>query len=72
MVDSDTHRAAKPRLRFTKRVAAALMDEGIAGLGQAKAAHDRLEQLYNPYVDFDRVLERADRVADDILALEKI
>lgn len=72
MVDGDTYRAAKPRLRFTKRVAAALLDEGIAGLGQAKAAHDRLEQLYNPYVDFDRVLERADRVADDILSLDKI
>ena len=72
MVDGDTYRAAKPRLRFTKRVASALLDEGVAGLGQAKAAHDRLERLYNPYVDFGKVMERADRAADEILALERI
>lgn len=72
MVDTETYRAVKPRLRFTKRVAAALLDEGVAGLSQAKAAHDRLERLYNPYVDFDRVMEVADRTADDILALEQL
>ena len=72
MVDGDGYRAAKPRLRFTKRVAAALLDEGVAGLVQAKEAHDRLERLYNPYVDFDRVAETADRVADDILALDRV
>lgn len=71
MADGEAYRAAKPRLRFTKRVAAALLDEGVAGLAQAKAAHDRLERLYNPYVDFDRVLERADQVADEILALTR-
>ncbi len=72
MVDADTYRTAKPRLRFTRRVAAALLEEGVAGLGQAKAAHDRLEQLYNPYVDFDGVMEQADRTADEILALERL
>ena len=72
MVDAEAYRAAKPRLRFTRRVAAALLDEGVAGLAQAKAAHDKLEQLYNPYVDFDRVAETADRVADAILSLERI
>lgn len=72
MVDAEVYRAAKPRLRFTKRVAAALLEEGVAGLAQAKAAHDHLEQLYNPYVDFDCVMETADRVADDILALERV
>ena len=72
MADAETYRTAKPRLRFTKRVASALLDEGVAGLVQAKAAHDRLEKLYNPYVDFDRVAETADRVADDILALDRI
>ena len=71
MVDGEAYRANKPRLRFTKRVAAALLDEGVAGLGQAKAAHDRLERLYNPYVDFDQVAEMADRVADQVLALPR-
>ena len=50
-------------------MAAALLDEGVAGLAQAKEAHDRLEKLYNPYVDFDGVARTADQVADEVLAL---
>lgn len=72
MVDADACRAAKPRLRFTRRVAAALTEEAVAGLAQAKAAHDKLERLYNPYVNFDGVMETADRTADEILSLERI
>jgi len=53
-------------------VAAALTEEAVAGLAQAKAAHDRLERLYNPYVDFDAVMDAADRLADEILSLERI
>ena len=69
MAGGDVYRQNKPRLRFAKRVASALMDEGIAGLKEAKAAHDRLEALYNPYVDFDRVSALADDVAEQLLAL---
>ena len=71
MVDSEAYRLNRPRLRFTKRVAAALMDEGVASLAQAKEAHDRLEQLYNPYVDFDAVARTADCLAGQVLALKK-
>ncbi len=70
MTDAHAYRLNRPRLRFTKRVAAALLEEGISGLGQAKEAHDRLEQLYNPYVNFDGVSEAADRLADQVLALK--
>lgn len=70
MADAEVCRVNRPRIRFTKRVAAALLDEGIAGLGQAKQAHDRLEQLYNPYVDFDAVSRTADCLADQVLALK--
>ena len=72
MADQDAYRINRPRLRFAKRVAAALLDEGVAGLAQAKEAHDRLERLYNPYVDFSRVAQTADRLADEILALDRI
>lgn len=71
MGSGDVYRLNKPRLRFTRRVASALMDEGVAGLAQAKAAHDRLEALYNPYVDFDRVSALADGVAEQMLALRE-
>lgn len=69
MADGDVFRLNRPRLRFTRRVASALLEEGVAGLSQAKAAHDRLEALYNPYVDFDQVAELADQTADQVLAL---
>lgn len=72
MVDGDAYRAAKPRLRFTRRVASALLEEGVSGLSQAKEAHDRLERLYNPYVNFDKVTETADRIADELLSLDRI
>lgn len=71
MADTEACRLNRPRLRFTKRVAAALLDEGVAGLSQAKQAHDRLERLYNPYVDFDGVARTADEVADQVLALRE-
>ena len=50
---------------------AALLEEGIAGLAQAKEAHDRLERLYNPYVDFDGVSQTADQLARQVLALPR-
>ncbi len=68
MVDPDLYRISRPRLRFTRRVAGALMDDGMADLTQAKEAHDKLEGLYHPYVDFDGVGQVADRVAEDILS----
>lgn len=69
MADADTFRLNRPRLRFTRRVAAALSKEGVSALAQAKAAHDRLEAMYNPYVNFDRVAKLADQTADQLLAL---
>ena len=41
----------------------------VESLAQAKAMHDGLEALYNPYVDFARVQEMADRVAEELLSL---
>ena len=32
-----------------------LREEGVAALKDAKANHDKLEAVYNPYVDFDGV-----------------
>lgn len=68
MADSDALRAQRPRLRFTRKVAAALESEAVGCLAQAKAAHDELEQLYNPHVDFDGVYAAADALAQEVLA----
>lgn len=43
------------RERFLRRMSTALREEAVSALGDAKAAHDALEAIYNPYVDFDGV-----------------
>lgn len=67
MADRELYRASRPRLRFSRKVALALEEEAVSGLGQAKAAHDQLEGLYNPHVDFDRVYAMADALAGELI-----
>lgn len=67
MADPELLRRSKARLRFARKVSAALIDEAVDSLAQAKAMHDELEALYNPHVDFDRVYRTADRIAAEIL-----
>ena len=62
--DGDIIRRCRPRLRFAKKVSAALVEEAVTSLAQAKAMHDDLEAIYNPHVDFDLV----QRMAQDIWA----
>ena len=69
MADEEILRRNRPRLRFAQKVSAALVEEAVESLAQAKAMHDELEQLYNPHVNFDRVDQTARRIADEILDL---
>ena len=64
MAGTENLRRSRPRLRFAKKVSASLIDEAVASLAQAKSMHDKLEALYNPHVDFDRV----DSIARDLIA----
>lgn len=45
----------RSRLRFYRKTAQGLLEEGIETLQKAKAAHDRLEEYYRPCVDFSKV-----------------
>ena len=54
-LDAMAEPESKARLRFQTRMAALLREEGTAALKDAKANHDKLEAVYNPYVDFDGV-----------------
>ena len=54
-LDAMAEPEGKARLRFQTRMAALLREEGVAALKDAKASHDKLEAVYNPYVDFDGV-----------------
>lgn len=62
MVPPAHYRQFRSRLRFTMRMAAALRQEAVEALADAKAAHDSLEAVYQPHVDFTR--------ADEITARE--
>jgi len=66
--DAELLRRSRPRLRFARKVSSALMDEAVISLSQAKAIHDDLESLYNPYVDFHTVDQMAQAISEEILA----
>lgn len=68
MVDGEFYHRVRARVRFTRKVSAALKGEAVAALGQAKAQHDALEAHYNPWVDFDGVYARADALAEQLFA----
>ena len=62
MADPELLRRNKARLRFSRRVRAALTEEAVDALARAKEMHDQLEALYNPHVDFGQVYGIADGI----------
>ena len=66
LADAEVLRRLRNRLRFSQRVSGALVEEAVSSLQQAKAMHDDLEAVYNPYVDFGRVQETADGIAREL------
>ncbi len=68
MADPEALRRNRARLRFSRKVSAALVEEAVESLAQAKSMHDGLEALYNPHVDFARVYRTADDLAAALLA----
>lgn len=67
MIDPELIRRNRQRIRFSRKVSSALLDEAVESLSQAKALHDEMEQLYNPHVDFQRVNQIADELSKAIL-----
>ncbi len=67
MADPERIRRNKARLRFSRKISAALIDEAVNFLNQAKGMHDNLEALYNPHVDFEQVGRIADELSKTIL-----
>lgn len=66
--DGELLRRDRPRLRFARKVSAALVDEAVSSLAQAKTMHDALEAVYNPHVDFDLVDTMAQSIGEEILS----
>ena len=70
-LDALSHPENKARLRFRARMTGVLREEAIAALQEAKAAHDLLEGVYNPYVDFEGVRAQAALEAGRLLSWMK-
>ena len=71
MADGELLRKYKARLKFSRKVQTALLEEGVESLALAKAQHDQLETLYNPHVDFTGVYSEAERISQELLSLQK-
>lgn len=67
MADQEALRRGRARLRFSRKVFSALVDEAVDSLAQAKAIHDELESYYNSRVDFRRVYQTADNIIEELL-----
>lgn len=63
----ETGRAARQQARKARASADALTDDAVERLAEAKRAHDELERLYHPHVDFSAVYARAEDLAEEIL-----
>jgi hypothetical protein len=68
MIAQELLRHNKARLRFSRKVSAALVEEAVDSLAQAKSMHDALEALYNPHVDFQQVYQTAEDITQELLA----
>ena len=67
-LDAMAETEGRTRLRFQARMAALLREEGVLALREAKTAHDALEAVYNPYVDFNGVRAQAALEAGRLLS----
>ena len=57
--DRELISSAKAEIRRKTRLASSLRDEAVSALKNAKFYHDRLEDVYNPFIDFDGVTKLA-------------
>ena len=67
MAEETIGRAEKAKLRFLRRVEREVRTEAVEKLADAKRAHDALEGVCNPLVDFDGVYALAHREAQRLL-----
>ena len=66
-VDRDLLAEEKKRIKNAVKLKKNALAEAADCLKDAKHLHDRIEQIYNPYIDFDGVYALAEEYAQKIL-----
>ncbi len=67
MAEQKLTRAEKGKLHLIGNLQKSICNEAVLRLKEAKTAHDLLEEVYHPYVDFDAVSDLAEKEANRIL-----
>ena len=65
-LDAAASSMARAEQRAADKLTDAVLDRAVIALREAKSLHDKLEEHYNPYVDFDGVRSLAMRECDAI------
>ena len=63
----EVYRKNRARIRFSRKMALSLLNEGLDALAEAKTIHDRLESIYHPHVNFAAVQAQADLLSAELL-----
>lgn len=66
MANPEAVQRNKARLKFSRKVSNALVEEAVTSLAQAKIMEDELELLYRPYVDFEVVRQLTDKLTREL------
>lgn len=67
MIDPDLLRSKKKKISFSRKLSAAMLSEACNSLHDGKLIHDQIETMYNPFIDFTKIYELADHLADELL-----
>ena len=67
MIDADLLRDKKKKISFLRKLMQSTLTEAYSALGELKLIHDELEALYNPYVNFDAIYEKANYTANTLI-----
>jgi hypothetical protein len=65
-LDAAATSTARAEQRAADKLTDAILDRAVTALREAKSLHDKLEERYNPYVDFDGVRSLAMRECEAI------
>ena len=67
--DIEQIRQNRTRLRFSRKITKALIDEAVVSLSQAKSVYKDLEALYLPYVDLEGMITLSEEIGNDLLSV---